>query len=89
MDGSCLGHSEIELGLEPRGTETELGSPREPPRRPAMLPPLSEAPPVLTALTASGYSTDSASLVLNGLCISVLLFKFIVVTVSVRQKHLC
>lgn len=61
-DRSCLDRSEIEHGMEPRGTETELGSPREPPCRPALVPLLSEAPPVLTALTASGDARDSASL---------------------------
>lgn len=61
--GQVLGRSERERGTEPRGTETELGSPpHEPPCWPAVLPPLSEAAPVLPARAASGYLIDSASL---------------------------
>lgn len=57
--GQVLGCSEIEHGTEPRGTETELGSPpHEPPCWPATLPPLSEAVLVLPARAASGYLID-------------------------------
>ena len=55
--GQVWDRSETEHGIEPRGTETELGILRhEPPCWPSLLPPLSEA------LTASGYLRDSASL---------------------------
>lgn len=84
--GQVWGHSETEHGIEPRGTETEFGSP---PSRPSML-----AIPAATIVWSTncfrvlkrlGFTT------LNRLCISVVLFKFVVVVVVVLvpQKHLC